>query len=145
MAPSNADSHRSRSFQASSPQNPSSKLLRTPHPTYSTHPIRNATNSHSPTKPNIPVNSSRISKHKQTKTGSQKREPFTTSSTISNASTENKPTSKATPHGMIVVHLNNRLGRRTAIQCSPQDTIKTLKLLASLQLGTRPETIMLKR
>ena len=58
----------------------------------------------------------------------------------------NDNTSNATTtQGVIVVHLNNRLGRRTAIYCSPQDTIATRKLLASLQLGTRPEAIMLKR
>ena len=138
MAPSHADSHRSRSF-------PSSPLPRTPRPTYHTHPIRNAATSHSSTKPNPSVNSSRISKHQRTRIGSQRRETVTRSRTVGNAYTENKPTSKTTPHGIIVVHLNNRLGRRTAIQCSPQDTIKTIKLLASLQLGTRPEAIMLKR
>ena len=145
MAPSHADSPRSRSFQASSRQNPSSQQPRTPRPTYYTHPIVNAANSHSFTKPSISVNSSRISKHQRTGTGSQKRETVTRSRTSGNAYTENKPISKITPHGIILVHLNNRLGRRTAIQCSPQDTVKTLKLLASLQLGTRPEAIMLKR
>ena len=45
----------------------------------------------------------------------------------------------------MIVHINNRLGRRTAIQCSPQDTIHTLKLLVSLKLGIRPQAMMLKR
>lgn len=145
MAPSHADSHRSRSFHASSPPNPSSRPSRPPRPTNSTHPIGNTANSNSTITPSLSVASSRISKHQRTGTERQRRETVTRSRTIENTYTENKPTSKATPHGIIVIHLNNRLGRRTAIQCSPLDTIKTFKMLASLQLGTRPETILLKR
>lgn len=45
----------------------------------------------------------------------------------------------------IKVFINNRLGSRAAIICSPSDTIGDFKKLAELQLGTRAEAIRLKR
>ena len=51
-----------------------------------------------------------------------------------------------TPTGeMIVVYINNRLGRREAIPCFSTDTIGDFKKVAALYLGTKAEAIMLKR
>lgn len=43
------------------------------------------------------------------------------------------------------VFINNRLGARTEVLCSPSDTIGAFKRVAAVFLGTRPEAIMLKR
>ena len=47
--------------------------------------------------------------------------------------------------GMIILYINNRLGRRETIPCSPSDTVGDFKKVAALYLGTRAEAIMLKR
>ena len=85
---------------------------------------------------------SRISKHRDTTARDHKSKTGDNRSRVAKAHKHTKPT---TTQGIITVHLNNRLGRRTSIQCFPHDTIKTLKILASAQLGMRPNTIMLKR
>lgn len=47
--------------------------------------------------------------------------------------------------GIIRVLLTNRLGIRQEILCSACGTIGQLKILVAVQLGLRPETILLKR
>ena len=142
MAPSHADPHRSRGHQTTSLQT----LLpsKTSRPAHNSQTMANTTNSHSLAKQTSALVDSRISKHRKTKAGDDSREASTRSKTARNAY-KNKPISNATTQGVIVIHLNNRLGGRTAIQCSPRDTIHTLISLASLKLGTRPEAILLKR
>jgi ubiquitin-like protein 5 len=46
---------------------------------------------------------------------------------------------------MIEVICNDRLGKKVRVKCNPSDTIGTLKLLISAQIGTRPEKIVLKK
>ena len=46
---------------------------------------------------------------------------------------------------IIQVFINNRLGARTEILCSPSDTIGAFKKLAAVYMGTRPEAMLLKR
>lgn len=106
--------------------------------------MANTAKSHFSAKQTSAIIGSRISKHRKTTAADNRREVNTRNRTAEDAY-KNKPTSNLTTQGVIVIHLNNRLGRRTAIQCSPQDTIHTLKLLASLKLGTRPEAMMLRR
>lgn len=47
--------------------------------------------------------------------------------------------------GLILVHVNNRLGIKSAIRCSASDSIKDFKKLVAHQLGVRPDEILLKR
>ncbi|KAF6228437.1 hypothetical protein HO133_008167 [Letharia lupina] len=46
---------------------------------------------------------------------------------------------------LIRVFINNRLGTKTEILCSPSDTIGAFKRIAAVYLGTRPEAMTLKR
>ncbi|MCJ1364955.1 putative actin patch assembly and actin polymerization protein [Acarospora aff. strigata] len=46
---------------------------------------------------------------------------------------------------LIRVFVNNRLGTRVSIPCSPSDTVSDFKKLVAFQVGTRPDAIMLKR
>ena len=43
------------------------------------------------------------------------------------------------------VFINNRLGARTEVLCSPSDTIGAFKKVAAVYLGIRSETMVLKR
>lgn len=43
------------------------------------------------------------------------------------------------------VFINNRLGTRTEIPCSPSDTVGDFKKLAAVYLGTRSQAMILKR
>ncbi|KAL8705637.1 MAG: hypothetical protein Q9201_001274 [Fulgogasparrea decipioides] len=45
----------------------------------------------------------------------------------------------------IRIIINNRLGTRNEILCSPSDTISDFKKLAALHIGVKPEAITLKR
>ena len=47
--------------------------------------------------------------------------------------------------GLIRVTVNNRLGTKREIPCSPSDTIADFKKLVAVYSGSRPETILLKR
>lgn len=65
----------------------------------------------------------------------------------------NRCTSNAISHAktttaseiLIRVFINNRLGTKTEIPCSPTDTIGEFKRVAAVYLGTNPEAMMLKR
>jgi ubiquitin-like protein 5 len=46
---------------------------------------------------------------------------------------------------MIEVIVNDRMGNRTRVKCSPTDTIKDLKKLISAHTGTRADKIRLQR
>lgn len=48
------------------------------------------------------------------------------------------------PH-MIEVRLDDRLGKRVRVKVNSDDTVRTLKLLAAAQLGTRPDRIRFQR
>lgn len=53
---------------------------------------------------------------------------------------------RATAPGVLTrVFVNNRLGTRTEVPCSPTDTIGAFKRVAAVHLGTRPEAMILKR
>lgn len=46
---------------------------------------------------------------------------------------------------LIWVFINSRFGTRIEVLCSPSDTIGAFKRIAAVDLGTRPEAVMLKR
>ena len=46
---------------------------------------------------------------------------------------------------LIVVRVNNRLGKKAEIPCFPTDTIGDFKKIASHMLGLKAENILLKR
>jgi ubiquitin-like protein 5 len=46
---------------------------------------------------------------------------------------------------LIEVTVNDRMGRKQRIKCSPNDTVFDLKKLTAAQIGTRPEKILLKK
>ncbi|XWW97393.1 hypothetical protein V2A60_005375 [Cordyceps javanica] len=46
---------------------------------------------------------------------------------------------------LIVVHINDRLGTKTAVPCLPDDTIGQLKLMIAARIGREPGQIMLRR
>lgn len=46
---------------------------------------------------------------------------------------------------MIEVVVNDRMGKRQRIKCSPTDTVLQLKKLISAQIGTRCEKIRLQK
>ena len=144
MAPYNGNSHKSRTHTVNVLQKPLLRLSKTSRPSYHTQTTANAANSHSSTKQTSPVIGSRISKHCRTAAGNHERRTSTSSKPVGNTY-KNKRTSNPTTQAIITVHINNRLGGSTAIQCSPQDKIRTLKVIASLKLGIRPEAMMLKR
>ena len=145
MASCDGDSHKSRSHPTNALQKSFLRPSEIPRPAYHTRTTANVANSHSSTEQTPTVVGSRISKHRGTTAGDPKRETGTRSKVTRNAYQYNKPTGRATTQEIMVVHLNNRLGRRITIQCIPKDTIKTLKILASWQSGIRPEAMMLKR
>ena len=49
------------------------------------------------------------------------------------------------PHCLMRVFINNRLGARTQVLCTPSDTIGAFKRVAAAYLGTRPEAMIWKR
>ncbi|KAI9679375.1 MAG: hypothetical protein M1817_005397 [Caeruleum heppii] len=66
-------------------------------------------------------------------------------SSRSNPTTPSK-TPAIAPAGLVIrIFINNRLGSKKEILCSPSDTIGDFKKLAAMQLGTRPEAMLLKR
>ena len=144
MALSHANPYRSCNHRTTSLQTLS--LSKTPRLAHHSRDMANTTNSPLLAKQTSPLINSRISKHRKTATTVTSSINTSTTRKTSRHLPKNTPiTSAATTQAPIIIHLNNRLGIRTAIQCSPQDTIHTLKLLASLKLGTRPEAMMLKR
>lgn len=46
---------------------------------------------------------------------------------------------------LIEVVVNDRMGRKQRIKCSPKDTVFDLKKLTAAQIGTRPEKIRLQK
>ena len=46
---------------------------------------------------------------------------------------------------LIRLVINNRLGTKTEIPCSPSDTIGAVKKIAAVRLGTKPEAMILKK
>ena len=76
--------------------------------------------------------------------------PFKNKATVTKTKNNQQehPTAAAeapTPRAAIRVIVNNRLGVRSEIVCSPDDTIGDFERLAALYLGMRPESIILKR
>ena len=49
------------------------------------------------------------------------------------------------PKGLIRLFVNNRLGSRYEILCSPSDSIGDFKKIVAVYSGMRPEAILLKR
>ena len=57
-----------------------------------------------------------------------------------------RSSAKVTPStGLIRLFINNRLGTKTEISCSPSDTIGAVKKFAAIRLGTKPDAMILKR
>jgi len=46
---------------------------------------------------------------------------------------------------LIEVYVNDRLGRRVRVKCSPDDTIGDFKKIIAAQIGTDPKKIILKK
>lgn len=46
---------------------------------------------------------------------------------------------------MIEVVVNDRMGKKQRIKCSPTDTVLQFKKLISAQIGTRPDKIRLQK
>ena len=46
---------------------------------------------------------------------------------------------------MIIVHVNDRLGTKTAVPCLPSDTVGELKLMIAARIGRDAGQIMLRR
>ena len=53
--------------------------------------------------------------------------------------------SRELPKGLIRLFVNNRLGSRYEILCSPSDSIGDFKKIVAVYSGMRPEAILLKR
>ena len=63
-----------------------------------------------------------------------------------NDKTTRSSSAKVTPStGLIRLFINNRLGTKTEILCSPSDTIKAVKKFAAIRLGTKPDAMVLKK
>lgn len=45
----------------------------------------------------------------------------------------------------IEVSINDRTGRKIRVKCSPDDTIGDLKRMIALQIGTRPDRLILRK
>ncbi|RDA90306.1 hypothetical protein CP533_3342 [Ophiocordyceps camponoti-saundersi (nom. inval.)] len=63
-------------------------------------------------------------------------------------SSKSKQTATATTSAqqeMIIVHVNDRLGTKSAIPCLPSDTIGQLKLMIAARIGREAGQIMLRR
>ena len=46
---------------------------------------------------------------------------------------------------MIEIVVNDRLGKKSRVKCSPEDTVGDLKKLIAAQIGTRPDKIRLQK
>ncbi|KAI8069474.1 ubiquitin-like protein 5-like protein [Gongronella butleri] len=46
---------------------------------------------------------------------------------------------------LVEIELNDRLGKKVRVKCSPSDTIGDFKKLAAAQIGTDPKKIVLKK
>ncbi|KAI9313412.1 ubiquitin-related domain-containing protein [Dichotomocladium elegans] len=53
---------------------------------------------------------------------------------------------KPTPqYNLIEVEVNDRLGKKARVKCSPKDTVGDFKKLVAAQIGTDPHKIVLKK
>ena len=48
-------------------------------------------------------------------------------------------------YNLIEIEVNDRLGKKVRVKCSPQDTIGDFKKLTAAQIGTDPKKIVLKK
>lgn len=46
---------------------------------------------------------------------------------------------------MIIVHVNDRLGSKSAVPCLPSDTVGQFKIMVAARIGREPSQIMLRR
>ncbi|OAQ70198.1 ubiquitin-like protein (HubA) [Pochonia chlamydosporia 170] len=46
---------------------------------------------------------------------------------------------------MIIVHVNDRLGSKSAVPCLPSDTVGQFKIMVAARIGREPNQIMLRR
>ncbi|QUC18651.1 uncharacterized protein UV8b_02892 [Ustilaginoidea virens] len=64
-------------------------------------------------------------------------------------STKERPAAAAPAGGggeeMIIVHVNDRLGSKSAVPCLPSDTIGQFKMMVAARIGREPSQIMLRR
>ncbi|KFG86177.1 putative ubiquitin-like protein (HubA) [Metarhizium anisopliae] len=58
-----------------------------------------------------------------------------------------KPTPASATGGeeMIIVHVNDRLGSKSAVPCLPSDTVGQFKIMVAARIGREPSQIMLRR
>ncbi|KAL8731473.1 MAG: hypothetical protein Q9181_004297 [Wetmoreana brouardii] len=138
----NSSRHR-RGNSNSQPPSPHRLTSRLPLPrghatTTSNH--RSAVPAHSP-RHNPHVHYHKASLQTDKVTGSRVQKPNAKPS----SHIKNPKASPAAGARAIRVIINNRLGTRNEILCSPSDTISDFKKLAALYIGVKPEAIMLKR
>ncbi|KJZ74110.1 hypothetical protein HIM_06559 [Hirsutella minnesotensis 3608] len=79
--------------------------------------------------------------------GDRVRSPRRTDSAPKEKKKDKKPAAAAVGPGqeMIIVHVNDRLGTKSAIPCLPSDTIGQLKLMIAARIGRESNQIMLRR
>ncbi|RDA82520.1 hypothetical protein CP532_1658 [Ophiocordyceps camponoti-leonardi (nom. inval.)] len=77
--------------------------------------------------------------------GSSKSKQTTTTTTTKTSKRTTAPTTSAAQQEMIIVHVNDRLGTKSAIPCLPSDTIGQLKLMIAARIGRESGQIMLRR
>ncbi|KAI8337037.1 ubiquitin-related domain-containing protein [Chlamydoabsidia padenii] len=58
---------------------------------------------------------------------------------------EKKPTKTSLAYKLIEIEVNDRLGKKARVKCSPKDTVGDFKKLVAAQLGTAPGKIVLKK
>ncbi|KHN99558.1 Ubiquitin [Metarhizium album ARSEF 1941] len=59
--------------------------------------------------------------------------------------TKTKPASATGGEEMIIVHVNDRLGSKTAVPCLPSDTVGQFKMMVAARIGRERSQIMLRR
>ncbi|CAO3645992.1 unnamed protein product [Cunninghamella blakesleeana] len=92
----------------------------------------------------------RISK-RQSRSISPRRRRHSTSRSPSPIKKKKSPSEKKKvprqtfAYKLIEIELNDRLGKKVRVKCSPTDTIGDFKKLAAAQIGTDPKKIVLKK
>ncbi|CDS09741.1 Putative Ubiquitin-like modifier hub1 [Lichtheimia ramosa] len=56
-----------------------------------------------------------------------------------------KPAKPVPQYNLIEVEVNDRLGKKARVKCSPKDTVGDFKKLVAAQIGTDPHKIILKK
>ncbi|ORY98043.1 ubiquitin-like protein 5-like protein [Syncephalastrum racemosum] len=55
------------------------------------------------------------------------------------------PPKRPIQYNLIEVEVNDRLGKKVRVKCSPSDTVGDFKKLVAAQIGTDPKKVILKK